>query len=56
MSSQDKDAGATIPVLEKGDDVSHPLIPADKTPVEAITTKPKVKVRIRVTTKANSVA
>ncbi|KAF8609160.1 TPT-domain-containing protein [Ceratobasidium sp. AG-I] len=43
MSSIDKEAGATVPVLEKSDEVSHPLIPSDKTPVEAITTKPKVK-------------
>lgn len=44
MSSQhDKEAGATVPVLEKSDEVVHPLIPEDQQPAEAITTKPKVK-------------
>ncbi|QRV90886.1 sugar phosphate/phosphate translocator [Ceratobasidium sp. AG-Ba] len=42
-STQDKQTTAPAPMSEKLDEVSHPLIPADKTPVEAVTTKPKVK-------------
>jgi hypothetical protein len=45
-SNQDTDTVA-VPMTEKMDEISHPLVPADKTPVEVITTKPKVKVRTR---------
>ncbi|CAE6524225.1 unnamed protein product [Rhizoctonia solani] len=41
--SSDKDAGATVPVMEKIDEVIHPLIPEDQKPVEVVTTKPKAK-------------
>ncbi|KAG9104403.1 hypothetical protein FRC06_002638 [Ceratobasidium sp. 370] len=42
-SSQDKETISVAPLSEKIDEVSHPLIPSDKTPAEVVTTKPKVK-------------
>ncbi|KAG8763733.1 COPII subunit [Ceratobasidium sp. 423] len=41
--SSDKDAGATVPVMEKIDEVIHPLVPEDQKPIEVVTTKPKAK-------------
>ncbi|KAF8761752.1 CPII coat sec24 protein [Rhizoctonia solani] len=41
--SSDKDAGATVPVMEKIDQVVHPLVPESDKPAEVITTKSKPK-------------
>ncbi|CAE6477948.1 unnamed protein product [Rhizoctonia solani] len=41
--SSDKDTGATVPVMEKIDEVIHPLVPEDQKPVEVVTTKSKPK-------------